>query len=308
MLVTWNSAEIIANALESLERLERPPSEVIVVDNASRDGTAELVAKRFPSVTLVESPTNTGFCSACNEGIRRSTSPFVLFLNPDAVATPRFVEELLPAFDDPSVGMAGGKLLRLDRVTLDSAGQLLGRSRQPIDRGYGEVDRGLFEDATEVFGICGAAALCRRDMLESIADPGGAVFDDVFFAYYEDLDVAWRARKLGWKAVYQPRAVGYHQRGSTVGGGGKRWRALLERDSRLRFHILKNRYLAILRNDSPGDFLRNLPWIAARDLGTLAIVTLTSPSVLVRLWKERAVFRRAIELGRADRRREPHTK
>jgi GT2 family glycosyltransferase len=272
------------------------------VDNGSTDGSAELVGERCPEARVVALGQNAGFCRANNEAIRRSESPFVLALNPDTRLEPDFLEELLPAFEDPRVGLAAGKLLRFDGRLLDSCGQLLGRSRQPLDRGYGEPDRGRFERDEELFGACGAAALYRREMLDSIADPGPAYFDESFFAFYEDLDLAWRARRLGWKAVYRHRAVGHHARGGSAEGGEgpRRLAALLGRGPEVRFHVAKNRYLTILRNDTARDYLLNLPWIWARDLATLGLLLLGSPAVLARLWKSRALFRQALERRRLD--------
>lgn len=302
VIVAWNSAEFIGGCLSSLARLRRPPAEVVVVDNGSLDDSVERARRGFPGAVVVECGENLGFCHASNLGISRTSSPFVLTLNPDARVADDFLERLLPAFDDPAVGIASGKLYRPDGRTLDSAGQLLGRSRQPVDRGYGLPDRGLFDRDEEVFGACGAAALYRRAALEAVADPGGEVFDERFFAFFEDLDVAWRARRAGWKAVYRHRAVGYHARGATAADPRVRgrWSAMRRRPAAIRFHVAKNRYLTILRNDTPAAYLRDLPFIAARDLGTLALLASSSPGVLVKLWRERALFRGALERRRLD--------
>ena len=302
VVVTWNAAAYLPDCLQSLRALERPPASVVVVDNASTDGTASIVRSEFPEVRLIEPGGNTGFCRANNLGIAATDSPYVLVLNPDTRLEPRFLEELLPAFDDPDVGIVAGKLLRFDGTTVDSAGQELARSRQPRDRGHGRPDRGELDSDVEVFGACGAAALYRRAMLAGIVDPGGQYFDESFFAFYEDLDLAWRARRLGWKAAYRHRAVGYHARGATAGGPAvlRRLAALLGRSPEIRFHIVKNRYLTILRNDTVGDYLRNLPFILGRDVATAVLLLLSSPGVLARLWRERELFRAARIKGRLD--------
>lgn len=295
VIVTWNSAPFVPGCLESLRTLTRTPDQIVVVDNASADGTAALVRERFPEAGLVELPDNLGFCRANNIGIRKTTSPFVLVLNPDTTLDPRFLEELLPAFDDARVGIAAGKLLRFDGVTLDSAGQLLGRSRQPIDRGFGTRDAGQYAEDAGVFGACGAAALYRRTMLDQVADGPGQCFDESFFAFYEDLDLAWRARRAGWRAVYRHRALGKHARGgAATEAGPKRFTSLLGRSPEVRFLVARNRWLTILRNDRPGPFLLNLPFVLARDLATFGAIALTSPEVLARLWRERAAFGRAL--------------
>jgi GT2 family glycosyltransferase len=308
VVVAWNAAAWISECLRSLRGLARLPAEIVVVDNGSTDGTVAMVREGFPDVKLIECGANLGFCRGNNLGIARTDSPFVLVLNPDTRLWPRFLEDLLPAFDDPAVGIAAGKLLRPDGRTLDSAGQILARSRQPVDRGYGEPDEGQYDRDADVFGACGAAALYRRSMIEEVADPGGEVFDTRFFAFYEDLDLAWRARRLGWKAVYRHQAVGYHARGSTASASAVRRRglALLHRSAEIRFHVVKNRYLTILRNDTPGAYLRDLPFILGRDLALMALLLLTSPGVLVRLGREWAAFRGALAKRRLDSARPRH--
>jgi GT2 family glycosyltransferase len=302
IVVSWNSEPYLGDCMQSLLRLEPAPEEILVVDSGSTDGSVALLREHFPRVRLVVLSENVGFCRANNIGIRMTTSPFVLVLNPDTWLEPDFLARLLPAFDDPTVGLAAGKLFRFDRSCLDSCGQLLARSRQPLDRGYGEPDRGAYDRDCEVFGACGAAALYRRSMLESIADPGDSYFDETFFAFYEDLDLAWRARRLGWRAEYRHRAVGYHARGGSATGGRRvrRLAAMLGRSADIRFHIAKNRYLTILRNDSAGGYLGNLPFILARDIATLALLLFGSPGALVRLWKERALFTEALRKRRLD--------
>jgi GT2 family glycosyltransferase len=302
VVVTWNSSRWIEECLTSVFGLERRPAEIVVVDNGSTDRTASRVRERFPEARLIECGANVGFCRANNLGIAETTSPFVLVLNPDTRLEPAFLESLLPAFEDRSIGMAAGKLLRFDGVTIDSAGQELARSRQPIDRGYGLRDDGRFDVDRPVFGVCGAAALYRRAMLEAVAEEGDRYFDDAFFAFYEDLDLAWRARRHGWRAAYRHRAVGYHARGGTRAEPGPipRWTAIIRRPPEIRFHIVKNRYLAILKNDTRAAYIRNLPFIFARDLATLGLLLVTSPGVLGRLWKERSIFREALRKRKLD--------
>ncbi|NIL99637.1 MAG: glycosyltransferase [Acidobacteria bacterium] len=305
VIVSWNSRGYLAGCLSSLRGLTRPVRQVVVVDNASTDGTPAWLAREFPEVDLLALPTNEGFCRANNLGIRRTRAPFVLVLNPDTELETGFLRSLLPAFDDPDVGLACGKLLRFDRKTLDSAGQELARSRQPLDRGYGRPDEGQYDRDEPVFGACGAAALYRRAMLESIADGDGEYFDETFFAFVEDLDLAWRANKIGWRAAYRHAAVGYHARGGTAAGPlwRRRLAAMLGHRAEVRFHVAKNRYLTIMRNDSVAGYVANIPFIWARDLGTLALLLVTSPGVLVRLWRSRPLFARARAKGRLDARR-----
>ena len=135
-------------------------------------------------------------------------------------------------------------------------------------------------------------------MLDQIAIAAGQYFDETYFAFYEDLDLAWRAQRAGWRAVYRHRAVGKHARGGTSDGAGpRRFTALLGRSPEIRFLVARNRWLTILRNDRRGDLLLNLPFVLARDIATFGAIALTSPSVLVRLWKDRGSFGRARRTG-----------
>ena len=308
IIVSWNARAYLGDCLASLERLQRPAAEVLVIDNASSDGSAEVAQASPLRPRVLRAPDNLGFCRANNWGIRETSSPYVALLNPDTKVTPDFFERLMPAFDDPSVGIACGKLLRFDGRTLDSAGQRLGRSRQPKDRGYGGADDGRYDRDEEVFGACGAAVVYRREMLDTIADPERCYFDEAFFAFVEDLDLAWRARRLGWRAQYCHAAVAFHARGGSAAGPSwlRGLAMMLGRTPEIRYHVVKNRYLTILRNDRPLDYLKNLPFIWGRDLATLALLLLTSPSVLLRLWRNRGLFGAALAHRRLDEARPRH--
>jgi GT2 family glycosyltransferase len=280
VVVSWNAASWLPGCLAALAEQTVLPDEVVVVDNASRDASVP-VARAHGARVL---------------------PPFVLLLNPDTALAPDFLENLLPAFEDPGVAAACGKLLRWDGRTLDSAGQTLGLSRRPVDRGYGTRDTGRFDRPQDVFSACAAAALYRRSALDAVSGPAGEVFDPEFFAFYEDLDLAWRLRRAGWRIAYRPKAKGRHARGATAGDPGvrRRFQALRHRSPEVRFHVVKNRWLTLLRNETVPGFLAHLPWILARDGATVALLAATSPGVLVRLWRERALFREAWRARRLD--------
>lgn len=290
VVVSWNAASWLPGCLDALAAQTEPPQEVVVVDNGSSDGSAETA--RACGARVLALPANEGFCAGNNRGIAATTAPLVLLLNPDTALGPTFLERLRPAFEVDRVGAACGKLFRWDGRTLDSAGQELGRSRQPVDRGYGTLDRGLYDQPAEVFSACAAAALYRREALDAVAGPSGAVFDPRFFAFYEDLDLAWRLRRAGFEVVYRPEATGRHARGSTAASAGvrRRFQALLHRSPDIRFHVQKNRWLTLLRNETLSGFVAHLPWIVARDAATLALFAATSPGVIGRLWRDRALF------------------
>jgi len=289
IIVTWNNVDEVVACLESVESQSHRPIEIIVIDNASHDGTADVVAKDFPHVQLHRNKTNAGFSRGCNQGIDRAKGDFILFLNPDATLTPRYVEVLLAGLDsDPSAGSAGGKIYleATDPKWLDSTGILLDKARwHPHDRGHGQVDNGQYNRQEQVFGITAAAALYRRQTLEECRIDG-EIFDEDFFAYYEDVDLAWRAQLMGWHALYVPEAVAYHPR-----------RGPETHSSRIDILANRNRYLLFLKNDQQPALTNHFIPMVAYELGRCTKRLVTQPHLLLaiplalvlvpRMWRKR---------------------
>jgi GT2 family glycosyltransferase len=217
----------------------------LLVDNASSDGSVELVRRLFPDLKILVNAENLGFSRAANQGIAATSGDFILLLNPDVVLQSDYVDRLMRCAEaHPSAGSFGGKLLRMQGANLppmiDSAGLvLLQNKRRPWDRGFGEADRGQLDRQEEVFGINGAAVCYRRSMLEDVKLDGD-YFDTGFFIYFEDVDLAWRAQIRGWKSIYEPQAVAHHARGGLQGG----------KNPVVRIHAAKNRYLVYFKNES----------------------------------------------------------
>jgi GT2 family glycosyltransferase len=273
-IVTHNSEAHIDRCLGALARQTLPPAEVVVWDNASADRSVALV-QRF-GARVVRAAENVGFARAANELIRRTTTPYVLLLNPDARLAPRYLEEVeRAAAADPAIGSVTGKLVRPARdgatPLLDSTGHVLHRNRVATNRGENEPDHGQYDAAGEVFGVCAAAALYRRAMLEDVR-VDHEYFDSTFFAYYEDVDLDWRARLRGWKAHYVPTAVAEHERGHK---GDERRRSA----GAIR-HSLKNRYLMMVRNDRPGDALHCLGAILVTEVLRFVNYGVSRPAAL----------------------------
>jgi len=296
IVVSWNSRRFLPECLASVAAQTHRDIETIVVDNGSADGSADFVAKVFPAATLIRNAANDGFCRANNAGLKAASGVFILCLNPDAVLAPDFIEKALPAFlTVHRAGMVSGKILRFDGVTIDSTGQFLTRARRIKERGYDEPDRGQHDAAGEVFSVCGAAALYWRGMIDAIA-PDGELFDESFYAFGEDMDVGWRAKRAGFKAVYTPEAVARHFRG----GSQEEARSILasafqtaRRPPEIRAHIIKNRWLLILKNETLGGFIKNLPFIAAWDFVQALWMIFLAPSTLPHLWRHRGACARA---------------
>jgi GT2 family glycosyltransferase len=265
-IVTFNSAGDIAACLESLHRQTFEDFRIHILDNASSDDTLKAI-EPFDIEYLVRSPVNTGFCKAHNELARRFSSDYVLFLNPDTILSPTFIEELVRALDvRPDAASASGKLLRMDGKTIDSTGIIMLREQRHLDRGADQPDRGQFNEPGEIFGPSAAAALYRRKVLDDVAIDG-QYFDEDFFAYREDADLAWRCRLFGWNSIYVPAAVAEHRRRVTP----ERRREL---PKEINYHSVKNRFLLRL-NNMTGDLYRRDFWpITRRDLAVIGYVFL----------------------------------
>jgi GT2 family glycosyltransferase len=211
-----------------------------------------------------------------------SSGDFILCLNDDAVLDKDFIGKALKGFKvDKTIGMVSGKILRPDRKILDTTGLFLSVWRTAKERGYGRPDRGQFEKPGFIFGVCGAAAFYRRKMLEAVKE-GDAWFDPNFRMFYEDLDLAWRANKTGWRGYYVPHALAYHVRGGSVranSGQGKmcaRWQL----NDEMHGELIKNRYRAILKNESRWGFCLHLIPIIFYDVVDWCFILFFRPKVI----------------------------
>lgn len=271
-LVTWNSATYLPDCLGALSRQTYPAVELIVVDNASSDNSVQHIFARYPSAHIIRNSVNCGYSAAHNQAIRAASGDFYLALNPDVVMQPDYIEALVATLSvDSQCGAAGGKLL-LEPAVFDSAGLFLDRRRRQYLRAHGKRDDGQFDQPCEVFGVDGAAPLYRRAMLEDIQFEG-QFFDECFFAYKEDVDVAWRARLRGWKAWYEPAAVALHVRAFRP---GRRERG----NRRTRRYSVRNRYLLLMKNETCEGWRRDWPYILGYDVQILIYLLLREPTSL----------------------------
>jgi GT2 family glycosyltransferase len=283
-VVTFNSARYLAVCLKALEAQTYDNIEIRLWDNASKDGSLEVAAAHSRALHIEASKRNVGFCAAHNRLISSTTSEYVLVLNPDVELAPEYVDILVQALEgDPCAGAATGRLSRwfpggtgmqpnVGEGVLDTTGMYFTRNQRHLDRGAGNADRGQYGGREYVFGASGAAAFYRRAMLEDTR-VGEEYFDESFFAYREDADLAWRAQWMGWRCLYVPEARGRHVR-----------RVLPERRADLppeiNMHSFKNRFLLRIKNMDPATYLRFLLPITARDLAALGYVLVREPSSL----------------------------
>ena len=294
--VVYNGVPFLEPLLNSLAAQTLPPDELIVVDNLSTDGSRELLpglltSHPFPTRLLFEN-VNRGYCGAANRGLRQAPGEFVLLLNQDTRLDKEFCREALKGFTGTSrVGMVSGRILRFDETTVDSLGQYLSRSLYPKERGYNTPWRSIQEEEREIFSVCGAVAFYRRAMLQEVAFQG-EYLDEDFFMFFDDIDLGWRAQRRGWKARYAPEAIAFHSRSGTL-SPGRKVGLFFRRPLELRYHLVKNRYLTLLKNASWREVIKALPFLLLRDL-PLLFTLLSHPSQGWRLWKERSLFKRAL--------------
>jgi GT2 family glycosyltransferase len=216
VIPNWNGERFLRGCLQSLREQTFKAFEVILVDNASTDGSLALVEKEFPEVRIVKLVRNLGLTGGANAGIKAAQGEVIALLNNDAEAHPNWLESLWDALQrHPEAGMAASKILLYDRRSIiNSAGDFYRLDGVPGNRGVWEEDRGQYDREEYVFGACGGAAAYRKAMLEEIG-----LFDEDMFMYCEDVDLAWRAQIAGYRCVYTPKAIAYHRLSAT--GGGK---------------------------------------------------------------------------------------
>lgn len=233
----WNGEQELAACLDSL-LAQSLKAEVIVVENGSTDGSKELLYGQYPSVTVIPLPFNTGFAGGVNAGLRYAADAghdYTALLNNDAVADKNWLKNLVETMHSkPQAGIVTSKMISDTKEYLDSTGEIYSIWGLPYSRGRREANNGRYDDKREVFGGSGGASLYRHKMLAQIG-----LFDEDFFAYYEDVDLSFRAQLAGWKVLYEPSAIVHHHIGATS---------------------------ARVRGFTTYQAMKNLPWLAVKNV------------------------------------------
>lgn len=238
LIVNYNGAAHLPACLNALAEQTLPAGEfeVIVLDNASADGSPAVVRQHFPWVRLFESARNLGFAEGNNRAAERATGEFLALLNPDTIPDPYWLAESVRAAGEYPGAWVAAKLVLADAPDhLNSAGLFVTRDGRGADRGFGRPDDGRYEAGGEVFAGCAAALLIPR------ATATTPLFDPGYFLYCEDLEACWRARRSGTRVVVAPRAVVLHAVGASAGDGSPVFA----------FHLERNRALTMLRHADP---------------------------------------------------------
>jgi len=293
IIVTFNGENFIARLLESIFNQSYKEYEVIIVDNNSKDNTLNIInefnTNFFGSnLKLVEMGYNSGYTKALNKGIQIARGEFILVLNQDTYLDKNYIKEGLKGFKDNKIGLVAGTILRFDKKTVDSTGQFLSLSFYPVERGYNKNKSQLDYERGYVFSVCGAVAFYRKKMLKDLEYKKGKVFDEDFFMFFDDIDLGWRANRKNWKSVYIPAARAYHYRSGTITSRKKVF-LILKRDSFLQYHIIKNRYLTLIKNVKLSRLFLHIPFIIVRD-SLYLILFLIKPVLLTKIIKNYKLF------------------
>jgi GT2 family glycosyltransferase len=338
-MVAWNSMAYLPNLLDSLDAQDTRDWMLTVVDNASNDGMATWLQENRPDVAVLRNFRNLGFARAHNQAIAMTISRwpqeqldrrYILVSNPDlefGTDAIRLLTEFMDA--NPDVAACGPKLLRAHVVSsdedggretertniIDSTGIVIHRSRRTSDRGAGEEDKGQYDSAVDVFGLSGACVMFRASALLTAACEG-EIFDEDFFAYKEDVDLAWRMRRLGFSARFIPQAVVWHHRRAKSVDQGFLWlKAFAHRFTKPAYAnrlSTRNHIWMGWKNDEFVNVLIHSPWIVIYEAGK-TFVGIFSPSTwgawrealggISRMLKKRARMQREAKISGADIRR-----
>jgi GT2 family glycosyltransferase len=258
-VLNYDGRTLLEEMLPSLARQTRQPTEIVVVDNGSRDDSVAYLRADWPQVRVVGLPANRGVTAALNACLAACHTELVALFNNDMELAPDCLAELAAELERaPRIGSVTPKMLDfVDREVIDGAGDMLSWRGGGRRRGHGERDVGQFERAEEVFGPCGGAAMYRREALEAVGD-----FDEAYFAYYEDIDWSFRAQLAGFRCRYVPRAVLYHRGSATLGRGMNDFNA---------YHLWRNPIWLIAKCFPGAALVRHAPALLRGQAGNLFV-------------------------------------
>lgn len=256
IVVNFNGRRMIGACLSSLHAQTYRENEIIVVDNGSTDDSVSWIRETFPDVRIVALSINRGFAGGNNAGLAVSRGEFIATINNDARGDPTWLEEMIGLTRGrPDVGMVASKMLFADAPgTINSAGIAIDRAGFAWDRLGGSPD--VEDGVAEVFGPCAGAALYRRALFDDVG-----AFDDDFFMYLEDVDLAWRARLAGWRCLYAPRARVLHDHSATS----------IDTSPFKGYHLGRNKVWLIAKNYPSPDVWLYLPIVVGYDLAAIVI-------------------------------------
>ncbi len=273
VVLVFNSGKYAVDAVESILSQTYQPIELLVVDNASTDGSVTMILDRYPDVKLVRNSRNLGFAGGMNRGIAASIGQYVVPMNADAVLADDFIEQGVRIFKDRAqkrVGILAGlsyKLVNGEKTNLiDQAGVFM-RKRFSVAR-IPDISSPQF-----VFAPPGCFPFFRRDMLEDIALGPGEYYDNGYFCYFEDLALCFRAHLRGWRCFYDPRLFGWHIRSASFGGAAR----FYHKPVGVQRQHLRNRYVTMIECLPTSLAVRLLPYLLGVEMGLIPYMLVKSP-------------------------------
>lgn len=251
VIVNWNGKHFLEKCFSSLYVQKYRNFEVIFVDNASRDGSVEWVKKKYPKTKIAVNDKNLGFAEANNIGYGVSKGEYVLFLNNDTEVTTQFLVELINVLEsDLRIAGAQSRILLMDDPKrLDSVGAFLTSSGFLYHYGIAKPDSLQYRKQINLYSAKGACMMFKREVLEKVK-VDGEIFDNRYFAYFEETDLCHRVWLAGYKIVFAPKSVIYHK----MGGTSTRMDNVF-----IQYHSFKNRINSYLKNLGPSEFLKIMP-------------------------------------------------
>jgi GT2 family glycosyltransferase len=247
IIVNWNGLHHLKKCLPTLKKISYPNYEVILVDNASKDKSIEYVKRFYPKIKLILNSENLGFAGGNNVGYQKATGKYVLFLNNDTEVTKDFLNKLAEKLEeDDSIGGVQSKIRSIIyRNKLDSVGAFLTNTGFLYHLGYLQRDLKKYDSTTDLYTAKGACMLFRKNVIDKVG-----LFDEKFFAYFEETDFCHRVWLAGYSIKYAPESVIYHLIGGT---SNKMPNAFIQ------FHSFKNRINSYLKNLGKTELWKILP-------------------------------------------------
>jgi GT2 family glycosyltransferase len=289
IMVNFNGKADLASCLPSLFKTDYPNFDTIIVDNASTDGSLEMlqeICKHERKLKIIRSTKNIGFASANNLALKYVKGDFIVLLNCDSTVSPNWLKELVAIMaNDEAVGICQSKLLSLfNQKIIDSVGDMVHPSGMSVPRGMGEEDMGKYDNEREIFSARGAAMIIRRSLIAEIG-----FFDPDYFMSYEDIDLSWRARLAGYEVKLAPESVVYHR------GFDMYDDAYLVKI----YNTYKNIYMTLIKNYEIGNLLRFMPQLVAVNLLKILSFMTMSGDLLARFVPFRFRLRLMLNLLKA---------
>ena len=298
-LLTYNGGKYLKDCFNSILSQDYKNFALLVIDNNSSDNSAEIIKKfktKFADNKIdfrfIQNKENLGFAKGHNQGIKLSDSEYVLVLNQDLILAENYLKKIVEFMDSrPECGSATGKILRLTNGQktdiIDSLGLKVFKNFRIVDSKAGEKDNNEIKNNQKIFGVSATCPLYRKKALKSIKIDKD-YFDSDFHSYKEDIDLAFRLKKIGWKSYLIPNAKAWHDRSGTGDENSEDFKTAKNRKQKSNFvnyNSYKNHLFVLVKNISISDFLKNFPFLFWYEFKKIIYIILFEPKTLKALIK-----------------------